>query len=160
ESRLGETVDGVDWTFLDQAGIGRFVGVNHTMIGHIEEGNIRNYLEGDERVFVDGSRSPQIHGTGSAEFYPGAWYFTPNEFSTPLNGAPAMQTGILDCPNQCDAAYRLMIAESVSFGSGIEFGIEHGPLANEPGLYGSTAFWYGHQDVSSLRVTDRIDVGS
>ncbi|MGO1740099.1 MAG: DUF2961 domain-containing protein, partial [Actinomycetaceae bacterium] len=159
ESRIGETVDGVDWTFLDTNGIGRFVGVNHTMIGHIEEGNIRNYLEGDERVFVDGSRSPQIHGTGSEDFYHGGWYFNRNEFSAPMNGAPSQQTGILDCPNQCDAAYRLMLAESVSFGSQIEFGIEHGPLANEPGLYGSTAFWYGHEGVSSLRVTDQIDVG-
>ncbi|MGC5629253.1 DUF2961 domain-containing protein [Georgenia sp. Z1344] len=159
ESRTGETVAGEDWTFLDTNAVGRFVGVNHTMVGHIEEGNIRNYLEGDERVFVDGSRSPQIHGTGSEDFYHGGWYFNRNEFSAPMNGAPAMQTGILDCEFQCDAAYRLMIAESVSFGSGIEFGIEHGPLANEPGLYGSTAFWYGHEGVSSLRVTDRIDVG-
>ncbi|MGC5614947.1 DUF2961 domain-containing protein [Georgenia sp. Z1491] len=160
ESRIGETVNGQDWTFLDTQGVGRFVGVNHTMVGHIEEGNIRNYLEGDERVFVDGSRSPQIHGTGSEDFYHGGWYFNRNEFSAPLNGAPAMQTGILDCPNQCDAAYRLMLAEAVSFGSGIEFGIEPGPTANEPGLYGSTAFWYGHEGVSSLRVTDRIDVGN
>ncbi len=159
ESRVGQTQPGQDWIFLETNGTGRFVGVNHTMVGLITAGNIRNYLEGDERVFVDGSRSPQLHGTGSEDFYNGGWYFNRNEFSAPFNGAPAMQTGILDCPNQCDAAYRLMITEAVSFGSSIRFGIEPGPLANEPGNYSSTAFWYGHEDVSTLRVTDRIDVG-
>src|SRR5699024_7860961 len=61
---------------------------------------------------------------------------------------------------QCDSAYRLMIAESVSFGSDIDFGIEPGSTASDPALYGSTAFWYGHQGVSNMRITDRIDVGS
>ncbi|WP_218013587.1 DUF2961 domain-containing protein [Georgenia sp. 311] len=159
ESRVGETEAGQDWIFLETNGTGRFVGVNHTMVGLITAGNIRNYLEGDERVFVDGSRSPQLHGTGSEDFYNGGWYFNRNEFSAPFNGAPAMQTGILECPNQCDAAYRLMITEAVSFGSSIRFGIEPGPVANEPARYSSTAFWYGHEDVSTLRVTDRIDVG-
>ncbi|MGO1561404.1 MAG: DUF2961 domain-containing protein, partial [Actinomycetaceae bacterium] len=160
ESRLGETVAGQDWSFLDTTGVGHFVGVNHTMIGHIEVGNVRNYLEGDERVFVDGSRSPQLHGTGSEDFYNGGWYFNRDEFSAPMNGAPTQQAGMLDCEFQCDSAYRLMIAESVSFGSDIEFGIEPGSTASDPALYGSTAFWYGHQGVSNLRISDRVDVGS
>ncbi|WP_127572210.1 glycoside hydrolase family 172 protein [Georgenia faecalis] len=159
DSRAGETIVGEDWLFLDTAGTGRFVGVSHTMEGHITAGNIRNYLEGDERVYVDGSRTPQIYGTGTEDFYEGGWYFNRNEFSAPMNGAPEMETGSLGCEYQCDAAYRLMIAEAVDFGSGIRFGIEPGPTANEPARYSSTAFWYGHVDRSSLRVTDTIDVG-
>jgi hypothetical protein len=160
ESRLGETVFGQDWVFLDVSGRGKFVGVNHTMKGHITNGNIRNYLEGDERVYVDGARTPQLHGTGSEDFYEGGWYFNRNEFSAPMNGAPEMETGSFGCEFQCDAAYRLMIGDSVAFGSALRFGIEHGPTANEPALYGSTAFWYGHRDEVSLRVTDTLDVGS
>ncbi|MFC7405869.1 glycoside hydrolase family 172 protein [Georgenia alba] len=159
-SRAGDTVDGEDWVFLDVAGAGKFVGVNHTMEGHITSGNVRNYLEGDERVYVDGSRTPQIHGTGSEDFYQGGWYFNRQQFSNPMNGAPEMETGSFGCTYQCDAAYRLMIGDAVAFGSGLRFGIEHGPEANEPGHYGSTAFWYGHRERPALRVTDTLDVGS
>src|SRR5690606_33648982 len=91
-SHEGDTVDGEDWVFLDVEGTGKFVGVNHTMEGHITSGNIRNYLEGDERVYVDGSRTPQIHGTGSEDFYQGGWYFNRQHFSAPMNGAPEMET--------------------------------------------------------------------
>lgn len=160
ESRRGDTEFGRDWVFLDVVGHGKFVGVNHTMEGRITGGNIRNYLEGDERVYVDGSRTPQLNGTGSEDFYEGGWYFNRNEFSNPTNGAPEMETRGFGCAHQCDAAYRLLIGDAVEFRSGLRFGIEHGPTANEPAVYGSTAFWYGHRDASALRVTDVVAAGS
>ncbi|WP_298326106.1 DUF2961 domain-containing protein [Haloactinopolyspora sp.] len=159
ESKRGETSNGSDWVFIDTVGRGRFVGVNHTMEGRITSGNIRNYLEGDERVYVDGSKTPQIYGTGSEDFYEGGWYFNRKEFSNPTNGAPEMETRSFGCEYQCDAAYRLMIADPVDFNSRLRFGIEPGPTANEPAVYGSTAFWYGHEDRVDLRVSDTIDVG-
>ena len=159
ESRDGNTVDGEDWVFLDAEGTGKFVGVNHTMRGQIQTGNIRNYLEGDERVYVDGSRTPQLHGTGTEDFYQGGWYFNRAEFSAPLVGAPAMETGVFGCEYQCDGTYRLMLGDAVSFSSSLRFGIEHGPASNEPARYSSTAFWYGHPGQPSLRSTDAIDVG-
>ncbi|MEJ7757294.1 MAG: DUF2961 domain-containing protein [Nocardioidaceae bacterium] len=63
-SRRGETVPGKDWVFLDAKGWGKFLGVSHTLRGlRSDEGyppfnGQRGYLEGDERVYVDGSRSP------------------------------------------------------------------------------------------------------
>jgi hypothetical protein len=101
-----DTVDGQDWLFLDTAGKGKFVGVSHTMRGHIAEGNIREYLEGDERVATDGSRTPQLHGTGTEDFYEAGWYFNRREFSNPMNGAPAMPAKSYGCQYQCDAPYR------------------------------------------------------
>ncbi len=159
ESRRGETSFGDDWVFLDTAGRGRFVGVNHTMEGRITEGNIRNYLEGDERVYVDGSNTPQINGTGAEDFYEGGWYFNRGAFSNPTNGAPEMETRSFGCEHQCDAAYRLMLSDAVDFHSGLRFGIEHGPTSDEPGVYGSTAFWYGHEGQADLEITDTVDVG-
>ncbi|TDD66265.1 DUF2961 domain-containing protein [Jiangella aurantiaca] len=160
ESRRGDTESGRDWVFLDVVGHGKFVGVNHTMEGRITGGNVRNYLEGDERVYVDGARTPQINGTGSEDFYEGGWYFNRNEFSNPMNGAPEMETRGFGCEYQCDAAYRLMITDAVEFRTGLRFGIEHGPTANEPAVYGSTAFWYGHRDEAALRVTDAVPAGA
>jgi hypothetical protein len=153
-----DTVAGQDWTFLDTPGKGRFVGVSHTMRGHIESGNLRDYLEGDERVYVDGSRSPSLYGTGTEDFYESGWYFNRREFSTPFNGLSAMPTQANGCEFQCDSPYRLMIADAVGFQSGITFGIEHGPVANEPAEYSSTAYWYGSA-TPTARTTDTIDVG-
>jgi len=153
------TVDGQDWLFLDTAGKGKFVGVSHTMRGHIAEGNIREYLEGDERVATDGSRSPELHGTGTEDFYEAGWYFNRREFSNPMNGAPAMPAKSYGCQYQCDAPYRLMIADAVPFQSGITFGIEHGPIDNMPAEYSSTAYWYGFAKEPAARVTDTVDVG-
>ena len=159
-NKHGKTTKGDDWRFLDVRGNGRFVGVNHTMIGQITEGNIRNYLEGDERVYVDGSKSPAIYGTGSEDFYEGGWYFNAGAFSNPMNGAPLMKTKSFGCEYQCDSAYRLMLADAVDFTSSLRFGMEHGPTANEPGIYSSTAFWYGHRGEQRSRVVDTIDVGN
>jgi len=156
--RRADTETGADWAFLDTVGQGRFVGVSHTMRGHIETGNTRNYLEGDERVYADGSRSPALYGTGSEDFYEGGWYFNRQAFSNPMNGLSAMPAGHNGCEYQCDSPYRLMIADAVPFGSGLTFGIEHGPVANEPAEYSSTAYWYGTEEPAT-RVTDTIDVG-
>ncbi len=45
------------------------------MRGLITTGNTADFLEGDERVFVDGQESPHIYGTGTEDFYESGWYF-------------------------------------------------------------------------------------
>jgi len=45
------------------------------MRGLIKTGNLRDYLEGDERVFIDGQQSPVIYGTGTEDFYESGWFF-------------------------------------------------------------------------------------
>src|SRR5690606_1843976 len=62
---------GRDHGFLDTTGAGRVVGVVQTVEGRVATGKIRAYLEGDERLFVDGSASPDVHGTGTEDFYEG-----------------------------------------------------------------------------------------
>jgi hypothetical protein len=61
------------WVFLETAGSGVFYGMTHSMRGLIPAGNRRNYLEGDERVYVDGAVSPAIYG--SEDFYEAGWHF-------------------------------------------------------------------------------------
>lgn len=155
----GDTVNGQDWTFLSTSGKGKFVGVSETMRGEISTGNLRAYLEGDERVSANGIRSPQMHGTGTEDFYEAGWYFNRNQFTGPTNGAPAMLTGTYGCQYQCDAPYRLMIGDSVSFDSGLTFGMEHGPVNDAQAEYSSTAYWYG-SSAPAARVTDTVDVGN
>ncbi|MFI6273513.1 DUF2961 domain-containing protein [Micromonospora zamorensis] len=158
QSRRAETVGGNDWIIADQTGRGRFVGVSQTMRGHIIGGNTRNYLEGDERVYVDGSPTPQIHGTGTEDFYESGWYFNRGEYSGVFTGNTAHLVRGGGCADECDAAYRLMIGDSVPYGTALRFGIEHGPANDMPAEYASTAFLYTQRTVTTRR-TDTVVTG-
>ncbi|MFE0588309.1 DUF2961 domain-containing protein [Micromonospora echinospora] len=158
QSRRAETVGGSDWIVADQAGRGRFVGVSQTARGHIVGGNTRNYLEGDERVHVDGSPTPQIYGTGTEDFYESGWYFNRGEYSGVFTGNTAHLIRSGGCVDECDAVYRLMIGDAVSYATSLRFGIEHGPANDMPADYASTAFLYTQPTVA-LRRTDTLVTG-
>ncbi|HEV2779372.1 MAG TPA: glycoside hydrolase family 172 protein [Actinophytocola sp.] len=155
---MAHTVDGRDWTFLEATGQGVFYGVTHTMRGDIPSGNRRNYLEGDERVYVDGARTPTLHGTGTEDFYESGWYFRDGTtYTMPLAGNPAYELDGDGCRYDCTGAYRLMLGDAVSFSSALRFDIEHGPANDAPAFYSSTAYWYGTPAVL-LTETDLLDV--
>ncbi|PGH46968.1 DUF2961 domain-containing protein [Streptomyces sp. Ru87] len=142
ESHSGETVPDDDWMFADRTGRGKFAGVSHTMEGHTGAGNRRQYLEGDERVHVDGADTPQLHGTGAEDFYEAGWYFNQGTFSNPLNGNTAHELESGGCADECDATYRLMLTDAVDYSTALGFGIEHGFQNDAPARYGSTAYLY------------------
>ena len=158
-STRGETTQGSDWTFADVAGRGKFVGVSQTMEGLLADGNTRGYLEGDERVYVDGERTPAIHGTGTEDYYESGWYFNAGTYSTPFHGNSAHEVRAGFCTNECDGAWRLHVTDSVAFENQLDFGIEHGQQDDHPAIYGSTAFLYTASTFGA-RETDRIDTGS
>ncbi|MER7077074.1 Protein of unknown function [Saccharopolyspora kobensis] len=159
----GNTVPGEDWNFLTARGSGTFYGVTHSMRGLIPPGartrsteplsdtrtrslavNQRNYLEGDERFYVDGSREPAWHGTGTEDFYESGWYFRfGTTYSMPLAGNPSHEINGDGCRYDCTGAYRLLLNDAVPFRNGFVADVEHGPVNDEPGDYGSTAYWYG-----------------
>jgi hypothetical protein len=135
----GETTPGKYWTFLSTRGAGTFMGVTMTMEG----GSPSNYLEGNERAYVDGSAQPQIQGTGTEDFFDGGWYFFDQLFTLPLSGYTAHETADDGCPRPtCKTTYRLMIADAVPFDSSILYEIQHGPENNVQARYSSTAYWY------------------
>ncbi|HEY2674211.1 MAG TPA: DUF2961 domain-containing protein [Rugosimonospora sp.] len=158
-SNGGPTTPGADHVFLSTSGHGKFVGVTDTMQGLPGQG--RGYLEGDERVYTDGSISPQIHGTGTEDFYEGGWYFNRDVFTNPFNGEPAHEPGDLGCPAgaDCTGTYRQMIADAVPFNTQLTFGIEHGSVDDVAANYSSTAYWYG-QDTDRQALSDSLDVGN
>ncbi|MBD0378782.1 DUF2961 domain-containing protein [Paenibacillus sedimenti] len=157
-SRSEDVADGKDYIFADISGRGKFVGVSHTMNGKITSGNTRNYLEGDERVYVDGAKTPQIYGTGTEDFYESGWYFSYGTYSNPMTGNTGHERNGLGCTYECDSVYRLFIGDAISYLNHLRFGIEHGPVSNEPALYSSTAYMYAQPNYGLLR-TDTLDVG-
>ena len=158
-STRGEAIFGSDWKIADTTGRGKFVGVSQTMEGLQPDGNTRGYLEGDERVYVDGERTPAIHGTGTEDYFESGWYFNQGTYSTPFHGNSGHEVVAGECKNECDSAYRLHITDSVSFQNQLTFGIEHGQQDDHPAVYGTTAFLYSAAQFGA-RETDRIDTGS
>jgi hypothetical protein len=146
-SHAGPTTLGQDWLFASEHGHGKFVGVSHTIRGSrikTSSGDDAPYfLEGAERVYTDGSASPQWYGTGTEDFYEGGWYFNDGtHFSAPLTGQPDQRTATGGCADYCVAAYRLLLAEAIDYHSAIRFGIEHGKRNMVQSDYSSTAFLY------------------
>ena len=150
-SHAGPTIFGQDWLFADQHGHGKFVGVSHTIRGARTRTSFSEdapyFLEGAERVYTDGSPSPQWYGTGTEDFYEGGWYFKNGKhFSDPLNGQPDQRTAEAGCADYCVAVYRLMLADAMDYHSAIRFGIEHGKRNMVLPDYSSTAFLYSQPD--------------
>ncbi len=159
EYRQSDTKLGRDWIALDTEAYGKFVGINHTMDSLQDYGNTRGYLEGDERFYLDGLRSPIWHGTGTEDFYEGGWYFNQGTFSNPMNGAPATEAaGMYGTRVQSDSNYRLLIGDAIDFHKSLSAGFEPGPQQDHPAHYQATAFYYGHKNVSSLEESDLLDV--
>ena len=153
-SHAGPTTLGQDWVFADEPGHGKFVGVSHTIRGSRIKTSFSDdapyFLEGAERVYTDGSQSPQWYGTGTEDFYEGGWYFNNGtHYSDPLTGQPDQRTAAGGCADYCVATYRLMLADALDYHSGIRFGIEHGKRNMAQSDYSSTAFLYSQPDVTT-----------
>jgi Protein of unknown function (DUF2961) len=153
----GPTTNGQDWPFIQAAGHGKFVGVVQGVQGQASAGE--SFLEGNERVYSDGSRSPEINGTGTEDFYHGGWYFNRGAVTNPTTGQTFHEYNTGDCPSltDCVGVYRLFPA-GVSFNSSLTFGIEHGPHDDVAATYWSTAFYYGQGTAVSSQ-TDSLIVG-
>lgn len=160
-ARAGPTTFGQDWLFADERGHGKFVGVSHTIRGSRIKTSFSDsapyFLEGAERVYTDGSASPQWYGTGTEDFYEGGWYFKDGtRFSDPLTGQPDQRTASGGCADYCVAAYRLMLADAIDYHSAIRFGIEHGKRNMVEPDYSSTAFLYT-QPEDTVMPSDDMD---
>jgi hypothetical protein len=155
-SHAGPTTLGQDWLFADEPGHGKFVGVSHTIRGSRIKTAFSDdapyFLEGAERVYTDGSRSPQWYGTGTEDFYEGGWYFkNGTHFSDPFTGQPDQRTEAGGCADYCLATYRLMLADAIGYHSAIRFGIEHGKRNMVQPDYSSTAFLYTQPNDTTTR---------
>jgi Protein of unknown function (DUF2961) len=129
----GRTRPGRDWTVLDAHGPGLLVGVTQTMTGP----RSRRFLEGDDRIVADGAL---LHGTGTEDFYEGAYYFSRGPFSLPLTGNPVHRT---TRATDTTGAYRWRLGDAVPFARHLRFTFEHGDRDRVAARYETVALWYG-----------------
>ncbi len=144
--------DGRDYIFLETNGCGHLVGVVHAM----KSDSVRWYLEGDERFYIDGNRTPRVYGTGTEDYYNGGWYFSRGIFNLPCHGNPNHKTPV---GGDWTACYRVHLADRIPFRASIRAGIEHGGNNDVTVDYSSVAFWYARQTPAMVLV-DTLDVGN
>jgi hypothetical protein len=125
-----------NYVFLEAAGKGHFVGVTHA----VEQNQDQWFGEGDDMIFIDGDALPTINGTGTEDYYNGAWDFNGQPFSFARNGAPSITGAERLGSRYC--LYRWHIESPIAFEKSIRVTIEHGHANHRSDNYYSTAYWY------------------
>lgn len=142
-----------NYVWMQAKGRGQFVGVTMSVI----ENQDGWWGEGDDMFFVDGSKLPSVQGTGSEDFFLGAWDFGGKSFAYQLFGAPVVGK---ELQGSRWSMYRFMLASPITFTKSIKATIEHGTADDRSDNFYSVAYWYQtqpHQPLPALPpVEDRI----
>ena len=125
-----------NYVFLEATGKGHFVGVTQAVL----QNQNGWFGEGDDMIFVDGEALPTINGTGTEDYYNGAWDFGGQAFAYPHKGAPYIVDPERIGGRYC--LYRWYIESPIAFEKSIKVTIEHGTANDRSDNFYSTAYWY------------------
>ncbi len=114
---------GQDLTICDVKGSGHFVGTVVTVLANSDGW----WGEGDDNWFIDGAEKPQISGTGSEDYFCGAWDFQ-HAFQTPFFGVTYYDNAEKGGEKRGiqNTVYRWHIQDPVPFTKSLLFTLEHG----------------------------------
>lgn len=133
----GKNLTGRDnYVFLEATGKGHFVGVTQAVL----QNQNGWFGEGDDMIFIDGDAMPTINGTGTEDYFNGAWNFGRQTFDGLHNGAPYIVDPERIGGRYC--LYRWHIESPIAFEKSIRVTIEHGTANNRSDNFYSTAYWY------------------
>ncbi|MFN8058972.1 MAG: glycoside hydrolase family 172 protein [Vicinamibacterales bacterium] len=159
-----------NYVILDAEGRGHYVGVTHSILQN--QGDW--WGEGDDMFFIDGASTPQINGTGSEDYYLGAWCyggcgidpfgtkrptFAYQRYGNPLNGGDDRGAEWM--------VYRFHTDSPVAFQKSLRVTIESGHANHRSDNFFTVAFWYQTEPhkpfpalpPAALRVPKQIDTG-
>ncbi len=129
-----------NYVFAEVRGTGHLMGVT---LGVLQNSD-RWMGEGDEMIFIDDEEQPKITGTGTEDYFNGAWDFGGRDgsipFSNPFNGAPYFVI-----PEQLGGRtnmYRWHGDNPVTFNRYLKHTIEHGEANDRADNYFSVCYWY------------------
>ncbi|MPY90798.1 MAG: DUF2961 domain-containing protein [Luteitalea sp.] len=138
--------DGKDnYVILETEGRGHYVGVTHSILQN--QGDW--WGEGDEMMFIDDKAKPSIIGTGSEDYYLGAWCyggcgispfgasyptFAYKQYGNPINGG--------DHRGSKWMVYRFHLDSPVPFENYFKMTIEHGHANHRSDNFYTVAYWY------------------
>jgi hypothetical protein len=138
--------DGKDnYVMFEAEGRGHYVGVTHSILQN--QGDW--WGEGDEMMFIDNRETPKIIGTGSEDYYLGAWCygncgispfgstrptFAYQRYGNPVNGG--------DDRGSKWMVYRFHTDSPVAFEKYFKMTIEHGHANHRSDNFYTVAYWY------------------
>ena len=129
--------DGKDnYVFMEATGRGHFVGVTQGVVLN-QDGW---WGEGDDMLFVDGSTAPITVGTGSEDYYNGAWGFDGKQFDYRCIGVPYVVNPFALGGKWC--VYRWHLDSPLTFQKSIRMTLEHGHGNDRSDNFYSVAYWY------------------
>lgn len=149
--RENPTQRGIRYTILDAEGSGHYVGCHLNMQNRgwwlrapvkdikFPRGFGLGMMEGWETIYRDGEKEPSVRGTGTEDYFNGAWYYLPKggRFSAPYHGCI-----VRDLLRSRIAVYRFDMSAPVSFSHSLRVEIAHGFYNELACDYSSTAYWY------------------
>jgi hypothetical protein len=124
-----------NYVWMEATGRGHFVGVTMSVLQN-QDGW---WGEGDDMFFVDGEKRPSINGTGSEDYFLGAWDFGDHPFSYALFGAPVKGT---EFAGSRSSVYRFHLDSPIPFTKSLRATIEHGHANHRSDNFYSVAYWY------------------
>ena len=147
----GKNLTGEDnYVWLEAQGRGHFVGVSMSVIENADGW----WGEGDDMFFIDGEKLPSINGTGTEDYFLGAWDFGGKPFSYALFGAPVVG------PERAGSrwsVYRFHLDSPITFRKSLRATIEHGHANDRADNYYSVAYWYQTEPHASFPPLPPVD---
>jgi hypothetical protein len=134
-----------NYVFFETEGRGHYVGA----VLNILQNQGDWWGEGDEMMFIDDPAKPKINGTGSEDYFLGAWCyggcglspfgdsrptFAFQRYGNPINGG--------DMRGSRWTVYRFHLDSPVPFEKYFKMTIEHGQANHRSDNYYSVAYWY------------------
>ena len=131
-----------NYVWMEATGRGHFVGVTMSVVQN------QDYWwgEGDDMFFVGGAKEPTITGTGSEDYFLGAYGF-PKPFSYALYGAPIVGE---EKAGSRSSVYRFHLDSPIPFAKSLKATIEHGHANTRSDNYYSVAYWYQTEPLAAF----------
>ncbi len=123
-----------NYVWMQAEGSGQFVGVTMSVLQN-QDGW---WGEGNDMFYIDGETTPSIVGTGTEDYFLGAWNFgTPFSFAS--YGAPVV--GMEEAGGR-SSVYRFHLDAPIPFNRSLKATIEHGHANHRSDNFYSVAYWY------------------
>lgn len=124
-----------NYVWMEAQGRGHYVGITMSILQNQDDW----WGEGDDMFFIDGEARPSINGTGSEDYFLGAWSFGDHPFSYDLYGAPVKGP---EKAGSRTSVYRFHLDSPITFTRSLRATIEHGHANHRSDDFFSVAYWY------------------
>jgi hypothetical protein len=138
-----------NYVWLEAKGKGHFVGVTMSILQNQDNW----WGEGDDMFFIDGEEKPSINGTGSEDYFLGAWGFG-RSFSYATYGAPVVGS---EFAGSRSSVYRFHLDSPIPFTKSLRATIEHGHANHRSDNYSSVAYWYQTEPHAAFPALPSVD---